>query len=111
LIGNKQNLCEETIRLGCPLNNLMQEMSPVDEDFRYHLNHILALWQSAFEDTLRRAQHIGELRPDVDCRAAALFIVSAWEGCTGIAKNMQSVESFQACMSQLQLYVASLIKT
>jgi len=109
LIGAKQGMSEDLIRLGCPLNNLMQEMSPVDEEFRSRLNRILSLWQAAFEDTLRRAQEAGDVRPDVDCRAAALFIVSAWEGCTGIAKNMQSVESFRACMAQLQAYVASLL--
>ncbi|HEX8980034.1 MAG TPA: TetR family transcriptional regulator C-terminal domain-containing protein [Parasulfuritortus sp.] len=110
LIGRKQAQDEEYIRLGCPLNNLMQEMSPVDEDFRSRLNRILAMWQDTFEDALRRSQMAGEVRGEVNCRAAALFIVSAWEGCTGIAKNMQSVESYRACMSQLQSYVASLLK-
>jgi AcrR family transcriptional regulator len=111
LIGLKKNQNEEYIRLGCPLNNLMQEMSPVDEDFRGRLNHILGLWQGAFEDALRRSQQAGEVRADVDCAAAALFIVSAWEGCTGIAKNTQSVAGFRACMTQLQAYVSSLLKT
>lgn len=111
LIGSKQGTSEEYIRLGCPLNNLMQEMSPVDEDFRVRLNAILGQWQDAFEDALRRAQSAGEVRAEVNCHAAALFIVSAWEGCIGIAKNMQSSESYRACMSQLQAYVAGLLKT
>jgi len=111
LIGAKQWQNEEYIRLGCPLNNLMQEMSPVDEDFRSRLNHILGQWQAAFEEALRRSQQAGEVRADVDCKAAALFIVSAWEGCTGVAKNTQSVAGFRACMSQLQAYVRSLLKT
>jgi AcrR family transcriptional regulator len=111
LIGMKQGVSEELIRLGCPLNNLMQEMSPVDEAFRDRLNRILIQWQEAFEEALRRAQVAGEIRGEVNCHAAALFIVSAWEGCTGVAKNMQSVEAFRACMSQLQGYVASLLKT
>ncbi len=109
LLGGKQGQSEELIRLGCPLNNLMQEMSPVDEDFRNQLNRILGQWQDAFEDALRRAQMAGEIRREVNCHAVALFIVSAWEGCTGIAKNMQSVESYRACMSQLQSYVSSLL--
>jgi len=110
VIGEKRGVSEEYIRLGCPLNNLMQEMSPVDEDFRSRLNCILGRWQDAFQDALWRAQTAGELRDDVDCRGAALFIVSAWEGCVGIAKNMQSAESFRACLSQLQSYVRNLLK-
>ncbi|MEW5787131.1 MAG: TetR family transcriptional regulator C-terminal domain-containing protein [Pseudomonadota bacterium] len=109
LIDAKQSLDEEQVRLGCPLNNLMQEMSPVDEDFRLRLNRILSRWQDAFEDALRRAQEAGEVRPDLNCHAAALFIVSAWEGCVGVAKNMQSVETYRACLSQLRAYVAGLL--
>lgn len=109
--SHKQPLSKKEISLGCPLNNLMQEMSPVDEDFRTRLNAILARWQDTFETALRKAQEAGELRPDVDCRRVALFIVSAWEGCIGIAKNMQSPEAYAACAGQLHGYVSSLINT
>jgi AcrR family transcriptional regulator len=111
MINNKQWQEEKEIHLGCPLNNLMQEMSPVDEDFRERLNRILDKWHKAFEEVLQRAQMAGEVRGDVDCHGAALFILSAWEGCTGVAKNMQSLESYRACISQLQSYVTSLLKT
>lgn len=108
LLESKRESDEEFIRLGCPLNNLMQEMSPIDEGFRAALNGILREWQAVVEDALVRAQQAGVLRADVDCRAAALFIVSAWEGCTGIAKNMQSAPTYRACMSQLGVFIASL---
>lgn len=99
----------ETIKLGCPLNNLMQEMSSLDEDFKVRLNDILATWGSIIEDALRRDQMAGNVRADVDCRAAALFVVSAWEGCIGIAKSLQSADGFALCMKQLQGYVQSLL--
>lgn len=98
----------ETVKLGCPLNNLMQEMSPLDARFRRRLNDLLMAWQDAVHDALKRAQKRGRLRRDVDCRAAALFIVSAWEGCTGIAKNLQSVQEYRLCMKQLDDYIAGL---
>ncbi len=99
---------EEVILLGCPLNNLMQEMSPLDEQFRHHLNIILERWQSAIQSALQQGQTQSRIRPDVDCHAAALFIISAWEGCIGIAKNRQSVDSFKTCMRQLHDYVQGL---
>jgi len=99
----------EFVRLGCPLNNLMQEMSPLDEAFKARLNSVLGTWGSVVEDALRRGQDSGALRGDVDCRAAALFIVSAWEGCIGIAKSLQSPEGFALCMTQLQGYVKGLM--
>lgn len=99
----------EAVSLGCPLNNLMQEMSPLDAAFKEKLNAILILWGKTVEDALHRAQATGVLRTEVDCRAASLFIVSAWEGCTGIAKSLQSAAGFGLCMRQLQDYVRSLM--
>ena len=97
------------IKLGCPLNNLMQEMSPLDETFKVHLNAILNVWKDTVEEALRRGQEQGAIRQDVDCKAVALFIVSAWEGCIGIAKNLQSAEAFTLCMKQLHGFIAGLM--
>jgi len=98
----------ENVSLGCPLNNLMQEMSPLNATFKKRLNAVLASWQAAVADALARAQKQGTVRRDVDCRAAALFIVSSWEGCVGVAKAMQSVKDFRLCMKQLEEHVAGL---
>lgn len=98
----------EVIELGCPLNNLMQEMSPLDEQFRKRLNALMRRWQDTVAEALRRGQKLGQVRKDVDCTAAALFIISAWEGCVGIAKNMQSASIYRLCFDQLSGYVASL---
>jgi AcrR family transcriptional regulator len=99
----------EFVKLGCPLNNLMQEMSPLDETFKEHLNGVLTLWQGEVENAFERGQAQGVIRPEVDHKAAALFVVSAWEGCIGVAKNLQSPEAFALCMKQLHGYVAGLL--
>jgi AcrR family transcriptional regulator len=98
----------ENVKLGCALNNLMQEMSPLDARFKKRLNAVLTTWQDTVEEALRRAQKQGRVRREVDARAAALFIVSAWEGCVGVAKNLQSVKDFRLCMQQLEGYVQGL---
>jgi TetR/AcrR family transcriptional regulator, transcriptional repressor for nem operon len=98
----------ESVRLGCPLNNLMQEMSPLDDEFKNRLLAVLKLWQESVADALQRAQTQGRIRKDVDSMATALFIVASWEGCVGVAKNMQSVQAYGVCMQQLHDYVAGL---
>ena len=108
LLDAVQAWTEDAIRLGCPLNNLMQEMSAVDEDFRRHLTAIVALWQERVAALLRQAQKQGQVAAQVDCHAAALFIVAAWEGCISIAKNMQSMPVFVASIEQLKHYVRHL---
>ena len=101
-------MTDDAFKLGCPLNNLVQEMSLVDDEFKAHLDHILQTWQAVIEHTLIRGQEQHRIRGDVDCNAAALFIVSAWEGCWGMAKNRQSAHTFRLCMTQLQQFVLSL---
>ncbi|HQU14747.1 MAG: TetR family transcriptional regulator C-terminal domain-containing protein [Gammaproteobacteria bacterium] len=100
-----------TVRLGCPLNNLMQEMSPVDPQFRARLTRVLEDWTAAVESALRRGQAQGQLRAGVDCREAALFITAAWEGCFGVCKNLQSVPALTGCLRQLEGYVRGLLMT
>jgi AcrR family transcriptional regulator len=96
------------VELGCPLNNLMQEMSPLDEDFRRHLGELFEEWVAAISDALRRGKLAGEVRGDVNVRESALFIVSALEGCVGMSKNLQSVKTFKSCLAQLAGFVESL---
>ena len=98
----------EEIALGCPLNNLMQEMSPIDEDFRKSLHHVLQEWVGAIADALRRGQQIGEVRADVEVRETAFFIVASLEGCLGMSKNTQSPGAYRGCLAQLGAYVETL---
>ncbi|MBD3822187.1 MAG: TetR/AcrR family transcriptional regulator [Thiotrichales bacterium] len=96
------------VELGCPLNNLVQEMSPLDEQFKDHLARVVTLWQGIVEEALLRSQKLGEIRADIDCKDTALFIFAAFEGCIGAAKNMQSAEVLASCIDRLHDYVSGL---
>lgn len=109
LLGEKQRSATEvSIRLGCDLNNLMQEMSPLDETFRQSLAEVIAQWRAALESGLRRSREIGEMRAEVDCARTALFVIAAVEGCVGISKNQCSVERYRECFEGLKDYLGSL---
>jgi AcrR family transcriptional regulator len=96
------------VSLGCPLNNLMQEMSPVDESFRLNLNGVFQEWVGALAAALKRGKKAGEVRRDVDAEATAFFIVSALEGCVGMSKNTQSVAAYRSCLTQLGRFLDTL---
>jgi len=98
----------EMIRYGCPVNNLAQEMSPLDEGFRQRLNYILRVWHDATEEALERARLTGHIRDSIDCDATATFVLAALEGCIGIAKNAQSEERLRICNRGLIEYLRSL---
>ncbi len=109
ILEEKINTADESvIRYGCPLNNLIQEMSPLDEAFRHGLQQILDRWVEVMATALTEGQLARKVRADLEPKEAALFIVAAIEGCVGLCKNAQSVEAYQRCLRQLQLYVQSL---
>ena len=108
--GFLSNSAATELEFGCPLHNLVQEMSPLDEDFRKHLQEIQFTWQKILSDALARGQAKGNVRPGLDCDEAALFIVAAMEGCIGTTKSMQSFETFRGCMNQLKGYITTLAR-
>jgi TetR/AcrR family transcriptional repressor of nem operon len=71
---------------GCPLNNLAQEMSPLDEGFRTRIERMYATWRSVFSVALRRGIEQGRVRADVDPHEAATIIVDAQMGIWGTGK-------------------------
>lgn len=98
----------EVIQYGCPVNNLAQEMSPLDEGFRKRLDYIFRVWHDATEQALERARQQGRIREDLNCDETATFILAAVEGCIGIAKNAQSTEQLRVCNGGLVDYLRSL---
>lgn len=99
---------EMALTLGCPFNNLTQEMSGVDEGFRTRLNAILHDWRNDTAEALRRGQQNGTVCADVDARAAAAFVISSIEGCVGMAKAAQSREFLEAGFRGLIEYLEHL---
>jgi TetR/AcrR family transcriptional regulator, transcriptional repressor for nem operon len=99
---------EVALTLGCPFNNLCQEMSAVDEGFRSRLGAILADWRRAVTQALERGQARGLVRRDVEPRAAATFVISSIEGCVGMAKASQSREFLDHGFRGLVQYLESL---
>lgn len=99
---------QEYERCGCPLNNLAQEMSPVDEIFRQKINHIYVLWRQGISQALAKGQANGSVRSDIQPDAAATFIIAAIEGCVGMAKNAQDINVLYECGAGLVHYLESL---
>lgn len=96
------------LRLGCPLNNLVQEMSPVDEGFRRRLQSALNLWIDETEKHLRRAKKAGLLREDVNTRQVAHFVVMAHEGFYGLLKGLGDPGAFDALYDSLKRHFQTL---
>jgi AcrR family transcriptional regulator len=99
---------EGILLMGCPVNNLVTEMSGVDDGFRRRLAEILDEWKSTIAEGLRRGQTSGLVREDVDPAAVATFYVASYQGACGYAKNAHDIGPFEACRNGLDDHLESL---
>ena len=98
LIGivQSESVRPEDVRGGCPLNNLAQEMSPLDEGFRKRLALVFHEWQEGIASALREGQTRGRVRRHVEPAQAAGFLIAMVEGYVSLAKNAQDAKVMKA---------------
>jgi TetR/AcrR family transcriptional repressor of nem operon len=101
-------LTTDEIELGCPLNNLAQEMSPLDERFRRRVAETYELWSDGFARLLQSGQEEGSVRRDVNPKSVATFLVAAIEGSYGLAKGARSAAVLRRNLRTLSTMLDSL---
>ncbi len=99
---------DENVALGCPLNNLVQEMSPLDEAFRLRMKTIVDTIQRCITNALTRGQANGQVNADVVPAQVADFYFSGIEGAYSTAKVRKDAAAFCGNMSMLSLFLDSL---
>lgn len=120
LLAYDKNIIDEIIKLlrsrdgfdfkiGCKLNNLVQELSSKDDDFKNALEKVYLRFEGIIEEALNKAVKINEIEHK-DTRALSIYIVASIEGCLGTAKKSQDGQLFFECISQLELFLNSLKK-
>ncbi|GAA2272506.1 hypothetical protein GCM10010430_68090 [Kitasatospora cystarginea] len=65
---------------GCLAGNLGAEVADHSEEIRSAVRGGFRRWTSRIQQVLTEAKETGELDAALDVEAAALFILSAWEG-------------------------------
>ncbi|MDP3266797.1 MAG: TetR/AcrR family transcriptional regulator [Sulfuricurvum sp.] len=93
------------MRYGCPLNNLIHELSANDEDFSTLLISIMDLWHDAITDALQRGIDANIIRADVNVEQLAYFIIASIEGSLSIAKGNRDEETYHSNISILITYL------
>jgi AcrR family transcriptional regulator len=97
-----------TLVQGCPVNNLAQEMSPLDEQFRQRLEKIYAAWRETLKTALAAGIKAGQVRKDIVPAKVAAFIVAALTGIIGTVKNAQNEQLLRQAGEPLLDYLDSL---
>ncbi len=98
----------EVVKLGCPLNNLAQELSSENGEFRNRIAEIYDFWRKSIADALRRGQKAGYVDRAVDPLSTATFFVASLNGIKGLSKAVQNLEVLMTCFDHLGRYLENL---
>jgi TetR/AcrR family transcriptional regulator, transcriptional repressor for nem operon len=96
------------VKGGCPLVNLTQEMSQLDEQFRKRLERIFHAWQEGIAITLRSGQSQGTVRRDLVPEETASFLIAMVEGYEVLAKNAQDAKVWNGGVRNIVGWLRSL---
>lgn len=93
---------------GCPLGNLIQEMSPLSLDFRVALNRISEKCLEALKDALKHGRKAGKVRSGINENEVAVFILAGYWGVRTLGKMQGSPECYEVYLEELKRYLKSL---
>lgn len=104
----KSSATEDVLRIGSPVHNLVQEMSPIDEEFRTRLEIILDTMRAIVADAFQRGQTNGWVKQTLSPRQVASFFQAALGGTYSLAKASRNKMGFEANIDLLSNYLESL---
>jgi len=93
---------------GCPLNNLAQEMSPLDEGFCTRIDQLYAGWRKRFAAVLAAGVKAGKVREDIVPQRVAALVVAAQMGIWGTGKSSRNEQLMTQASEAVCDYLDSL---
>lgn len=91
---------------GCPLGNLVAELSDLHEGFRARLSGVFSAWRDRLTLALREAQGGGEVSADCRPEAVAHFLVASIEGALLMTKLNKDIGVMEQCVDEMKRYLA-----
>src|SRR3984885_6776586 len=107
-IVQSESLKREDIQRGCPLLNLSQEMSGLEEGFRRRTARLFRDWHDAVAGALRAGQKRGLVRSDIDANETATFLIATYEGYVVLTKTSQDPRLMQSGQRRVSGHLESL---
>jgi AcrR family transcriptional regulator len=93
---------------GCPLNNLAQEMSPLDAGFHTRIDALYTTWRKVYSDVFATGIKSGKVRKDVVPDDVAALVVASQMGIWGTGKSSRSKDLMMQAGEAICAYLDSL---
>jgi TetR/AcrR family transcriptional repressor of nem operon len=97
--------------LGCPLGNLIQEMSNTDAEFRRRLRRCVEIWIDGVAVHIERGRRAGYVRRSVKPRAVAEYVVVTIEGLFAVAKGLRDKSVVPGFVSSMRTFFETVAVT
>ena len=101
---------EKEKELGCPANNLINEIGCSDSEFRTLLRKLMDDWYKVLVQTIEKGKEKNEIKNDVDSAAAATLLICSFEGTRGIRKVYDDDKLFNNYLNSIKSYIKSISK-
>jgi AcrR family transcriptional regulator len=108
LDGYRQGLLATQFQHGCPIGNLALELADSHPAARQLLAVNFTGWRKVIEQCL--AEAAGRLPESLEREALALFVLTTMEGAVMLARSYQSIEPYDAAVTQLRDYFDRLLR-
>ncbi|MFV8375651.1 TetR/AcrR family transcriptional regulator [Flavobacterium sp. LB1P62] len=93
---------------GCPVNNLINEISEREIAYQLALRKIIDDWKKALIDLLERGKKMDCIHKEVHSPSVAIFLISAFEGVRGIRKLYTDDSILDNYLISLENYINQL---
>lgn len=99
---------QEELDRGCPLGNLIQEMSNRDAEFQRRLRRCVELWIEGVAEHVERGRRSGHVRRSVKPRVVGEYVVVTLEGIFAVVKGMRDKSVVPTSVSSMRTFLAAL---
>jgi AcrR family transcriptional regulator len=102
------NFTEEEKEMGCPANNLINEVGYSEDTFRIIFRKLINSWREAIVNLLEKGKQNGEINNNVNSSAIAIHLITSFEGVRGIRKVYDNDTVLVEYLSGLSAFIDQL---
>lgn len=96
------------VEYGCPVSNLVQEMTPWHDNFREALKKEAAEWEKRLVTILENGKKNAFIRQDVNSVQATFFILSGYWGIRNFGKLQNDRSVYMYYLNELKIFLENL---
>jgi TetR/AcrR family transcriptional regulator, transcriptional repressor for nem operon len=96
------------IQYGCPVSNLVQEMTPWNAEFTKSLSTLIIGWQEVLKNSIKNGIEKGLIKASANPEQVAYFLVSGYWGIRNFGKISNNSECYVVYLKELKIYLENL---